>query len=515
MLTVGFSFPAGRYHATPWGRHVNEADVEWPPAPWRILRARIATWHRKADPDRHPEPVLQGLVDKLAASPPRYRLPAATRAHSRHYMPVRSGKGERRVLVFDGFVRVEPSAELVATWPDTEPLGGDELALLDELLRDLGFLGRAESWASARRIDGWQGEATCVPSELSVDARTGDAYEPIRLLAPQEPAAYASWRDGMVTQHGLDGGKLKKAERRLLATLPERLIDALRLDTSDIQAVGWSRPPGAQYLTYQRPYGCFTPQRRRPRRARRGTNGKVITTARLALAGKPLPRIEDAVRIGEITRWAAMSKAERFLGEDRMPATLSGHGAVNGHTHGHAFYLPEANPHGRIDHILIHARDGLDRDALRVLDRITRLWEDGGGEWQVLLEGYGSIEAFGHCAYTGRARTWMSATPYLHPWHRKKKFTVEDQIRRECGERGLPEPELERLPSIRIKSRHRRPVHFYRFRRKRGLTQPDTQGGFWRLTFPKPIDGPLALGFGCHFGLGLFRRADELVGAQD
>jgi CRISPR-associated protein Csb2 len=36
MLALAFTFPAGRYHATPWGRHVNEADVAWPPEPWRI-----------------------------------------------------------------------------------------------------------------------------------------------------------------------------------------------------------------------------------------------------------------------------------------------------------------------------------------------------------------------------------------------------------------------------------------------------------------------------------------------
>ena len=41
-------------------------------------------------------------------------------------------------------------------------------------------------------------------------------------------------------------------------------------------------------------------------------------------------------------------------------------------------------------------------------------------------------------------------------------------------------------------------------------SQPDTRGSFWRLSFPTPIDGPLALGFGCHYGLGLFRRLDKV-----
>lgn len=40
------------------------------------------------------------------------------------------------------------------------------------------------------------------------------------------------------------------------------------------------------------------------------------------------------------------------------------------------------------------------------------------------------------------------------------------------------------------------------------LVQPDRLGSFWRLTFPEPIQDPLALGFACHFGLGLFRPVD-------
>lgn len=97
----------------------------------------------------------------------------------------------------------------------------------------------------------------------------------------------------------------------------------------------------------------------------------------------------------------------------------------------------------------------------------------------------------------------------VHPWHVKKNFTIQDQLRRECRERGLPEvARLESLPSIRINGRERRPLHFHRFRSKRGLVQPDTHGSFWHIEFAEPIQGPFAIGFGCHFGLGMFRRAD-------
>ena len=42
MPTVSIRFPGGHYHATPWGSSPNEGLVEWPPSPWRLLRALLA-----------------------------------------------------------------------------------------------------------------------------------------------------------------------------------------------------------------------------------------------------------------------------------------------------------------------------------------------------------------------------------------------------------------------------------------------------------------------------------------
>ena len=43
MPTLSIRFTGGHYHATPWGKAQNEGAVEWPPSPWRVLRALIAT----------------------------------------------------------------------------------------------------------------------------------------------------------------------------------------------------------------------------------------------------------------------------------------------------------------------------------------------------------------------------------------------------------------------------------------------------------------------------------------
>ena len=91
MLAIAFRFPAGgRYHATAWGSHANEGVPEWPPSPWRLLRAMIATARWKhGGPTSEDPPRLRPLIEALAtAPPPRYVLPSAAAAHTRHYMPL-------------------------------------------------------------------------------------------------------------------------------------------------------------------------------------------------------------------------------------------------------------------------------------------------------------------------------------------------------------------------------------------------------------------------------------------
>src|SRR2546430_2158182 len=82
--TIAVRFPLGRYHANPWNRSVNEGATEWPPSPWRLLRALIATWHTRW-PDLQ-APVFDGLLDALS-EPPSYWTPVGWPAHTRHYLP--------------------------------------------------------------------------------------------------------------------------------------------------------------------------------------------------------------------------------------------------------------------------------------------------------------------------------------------------------------------------------------------------------------------------------------------
>ncbi len=503
MLALAFRFPAGSYHATPWGHHINEASIAWPPESFRLIRALLAVWFRKMQGEAHEYDEFKRLLEKLASNPPCYYLPEGVQAHTKHYMPVIEGRNEKNKLIFDAFLRLDRDEELVVAWPELE-VGETSLELLDSLLSRIGYLGRAESWVEASVMDDWGGEFNCVPSTDNFDPETGEITgEIISLLHPLTPDAYARLRDRTMKEIG--GRDLKPAQvKKIKASLPEDWLDAIAVETSVIQAAGWSDPPAARKVEYSRPMAVM----------KTSAIPKVVvneqasySTARFSIYGKPLPRIEDSLRVGEWLRQAVMGRARRLLGEEKLPRLLSGHELGKENRHEHAFYLPEdADGDGRIDHLVVHVPAGMDIDSQRVIGELTRIWRREGDEYLLLLEGIANADDFeGTSKLFNKSPTHLSITPYLHPWHVKKKFTVEDQIRKECSMRGLPElKKLERIKTVKVGGRPLYPLHFHRFRSKRGLTQPDRQGSFWRLTFSEPVRGPIALGFACHFGLGLF-----------
>jgi len=538
MIALRCLFPTGRYHATPWGRHVNEAALAWPPEPMRVLRALIACHHRKADKDVFSDDALADLIDALAEELPIYRLPEAVHGHTRHYMP----SPVKTTLIFDAFACLDRTEPLVIGWPGVV-FNQKQLAHLEHLASRLGYLGRAESWVEAAMTE-WDGQGANALPLRSGNGRHG-AEGPdcrvVRLYAPLSPTAYEETRGHLVRNErerrsASLANKLKPAEKVLdndmkefLATLPERLADALTIDTSELQTAGWSDPPAIRRVLYSGPeLGATWHGQRRQQVVHKRSNP---TVARFVLAGRPRPRVEDTVRIAEIMRLAAMAKFGWGIVEGKRrpnaPSVISGYGddgePMHSDSHAHAFWLPEdADGDGEIDHVVVYAAAGLNGECRLGLDRITRLWIEKGGrtgdeeeeasaggraEWRLALEGFGHPGDFASASsLLGCSGRWLSATPYLTPWYAKKRFQWKDQIARELRERGISEvcEASNECRSLTINGRDRRPIHFHRFRSRRGLRQPDTLGRFVELTFDHPVQGPLALGFGCHFGLGLF-----------
>jgi CRISPR-associated protein Csb2 len=318
----------------------------WPPEPYRILRALIATWHRTADPARYDEDALERLIEALAGELPLFGLPDAVHAHTRHYMP--QGKlakaREETKLVFDGFLRISPTDQLISAWPATT-LPAVSFGLATHLAERMNYFGRAESLVCAhteRNLD-WEG---CINTRP--DGSTG-ASTAVEVLAALSPQAYAAERPSLLA---LNSDKPKSKKRLAFeATVPVSLFEAIQVETSALQAAGWSQPPGNRLVPYHRPEIGPRPPARRPPQA--PSTAKLPSVARLVLAGRPLPRIEDAVKIAEVFRAAVIARIR-----GKIPLAISGRGS-NGRPsrdpqHGHAFFLPEDHDHdGLIDHLVL------------------------------------------------------------------------------------------------------------------------------------------------------------------
>ena len=302
----------------------------------------------------------------------------------------------------------------------------------------------------------------------------------------------------------------------------------------------------------------LSPVPRRTPPASRQTDSGRVTVARYLLAGRPQPRIEDAVRIGELMRRAALARfgweQNSQTGRSRplAPPDISGRDAdgrpLRDAEHTHAFWLPEdADGDGRIDHVSVYVAAGLAPHVRAALDRITRLWirpagaaeqegVEGRGqrEWRLALEGFGSTAEFSSAsALFGRSRIWTSVTPFLPTGHLKRTIDGREahrvlerdevvsgtlaeatgyprEVRRLVQRRGILDPsqaeriQVDVLPHVEVHGTRRRPLHFHRFRSRGRERATDSHGVLLRLRFPEGLPGPLALGYGCHFGLGLF-----------
>lgn len=246
MLKIELRFPAGRFHATPWGRHVNEGAVEWPPSPWRLLRALIATWHLKNKTRARDDTILRTLVTKLAGALPVFQLPRASAGHTRHYMPINEGKNEKRTKVFDTFLH--PAGAVRIVW-DVD-LEKDERALLAAMLINLGYFGRAESLVEATLLsDSEIIEPNARP--LETDTMLAKDEELVRLLTPMRADDYEKWRaEREPRAQASEASKPKTGKKRarrktLRSDLPQDIFKALLADTGDLQRAGWSLPPGS------------------------------------------------------------------------------------------------------------------------------------------------------------------------------------------------------------------------------------------------------------------------------
>ncbi len=511
MITIALRFPCGRFHATPWGRHVNEGAVEWPPSPWRFMRALIATWHLK-NKEHISEQTMRGLIETLAVARPSFWMPPASTGHTRHYMPFNEGRNEKTTKVFDTFVHSgEP---MRVFWP----VHLDETArgAFEALLSHLGYFGRGESIVDAWLCNGDANDRTPNAEPLAPGASPEPTHEIVSLLAAMPPETFAAWRASVRPAAEQAPARGRRRGRQAQAAIPQSLFEALLADTGQLQKSGWNLPPGSEQVPYVRSRLALQPAPLRRIPAERAAP----TVARFAIASQVLPRLTQTISVAERVHDSLVKISESapvFTGRltDAQP--------MLNHQHAHIFCEP-GTARDALGAITVYAPMGFDRAAVRALRSLRRVWGHGGHDLQLMLIALGDPADFAETTPLFQTATrWRSLTPFVptrHPKHHRngrEKIDADGwhigsprhDLRRLMIESGKPLPtKIEIVDFAEVNGRKLRWLQFQRSRRHgEGLHAGEFGYGF-QLTFAEPVHGPLALGYGAHFGLGLFVPAE-------
>jgi len=477
-LKLDVRLPFGRYSATPWGRHVNEGAVEWPPSPWRIVRALASSWHIN-HPSIRQEQVTSAL--ELLCAPPIYFLPRHVESTTRHYMPSMNDAAHKKkretALALNPFVAVAPGSSIEIVW-DTE-VSGSQLATLTSLCNATTYLGRAES-----RVE-------IGVSTISEIPAGGLAH--------------------------IDAGELGDSEYLdvLIPTVPLDW-DALHTTTGRLHNNRRTVPDSTIWTAYR------TPRTESPMaRPSRQSAAPLTTVVQFAVSGRGRPLMAETALVTALLRRAATSR-------------VSDHPALHGHTvsrgaskpprtddHRHAHYLAinDLASGNRIDRLVIWVPEGLSPVDVTGLSNLRTLFVPEylqkrlGVRIDLALEHVGRSEVLDP-RMTEFSKTWRTLTPFTTNRHRKKHETpedfVDDVVRRALSHRQLPhesgEVEIRQILDTEVAG----PLQARRIHRARSLGRDRQHTGFHvELNFASKVSGPLTLGSLSHFGLGTFVRGDD------
>lgn len=591
------TFPLGRFHATPWKVFpYDDPHGEWPPSPWRLLRAILARSHqfeRESDSIKDSD-YREELVQAFANSQINWHAPALTwRGPSlRQYQPaefkwsntdpqkikatpipselqsrysgdiiavIPAPKGEKLPFtklesfdrngnsvrayeelekepikaIRDAIKHLGKNAIIIKRYPpgfriynttkvqdnfwltagEKQPLywifEGDDwteatLTLLDQCLARMTYFGRAESITAIERVS----EAS-LPDTPNCILSTSRTSESVPVLCPR----------------------------------PEVTLEQLQFTTDDSAVRNATVPPGAVWKFALRPARPATRVMQKSLQPKH----QPTRVLQFALGSRVAPNLDH---IALITNWFRGRAVRFFLevqgGEEckwekadetlkAAVSLLSGKGVdgkkLTGHDHAHfGLYLdPETKQPTRLmawrKTLFTLAEDEAIRRAASIPFSLGHREKSAKGQeatkrdpWKVhcvpldnavpLPPGFDPDQPFS---------VWESLTPYVPPRHAfnsrgksKPGETPESQLQRELERLGL-QPQ-----SIVFLDRNNEPnqsdrnpegewvkVHAPK-RSASGPSNLSKRGFRFRLSFPEPVSGPIALGHSSHFGLGLF-----------
>lgn len=244
---------------------------------------------------------------------------------------------------------------------------------------------------------------------------------------------------------------------------------------------------------------------------------KQITAARFALSSGILPPVTSAMPFAETARFALSqnragnSFSRAFIGKEWNKETQNWE-PLKGHSHAH-FLATDEDEDGRLDHLTIYAPCGFNRDDLEALEQIRSVKRPQNlPSIKLFLTGLGNKEDFREIPIFKKSKTWRSVTPFSLPNFPNRgggksprpKDLPEAQLTRELKSRDLPAPaRIERIDGYETEKHPK--IHWPEFHAERLRKNMRGKGLYgFEIEFEIEAEGAIAVGFGSHFGLGLF-----------
>lgn len=492
--TIEVQLLSGRYHAHVWGEsQFGMAGPEWPPSPWRLLRALAAAWFA-ARPDGPSAQDRDELLETLGRSgPPELWLPKTSFHELPYYQPIwemeRGFPRYERRLHYDHFAVPEGGR---FWFRFNTPLSERQQRLLTYLFTRIRYFGRSESRAYLRTAD--------------IEAPPEGIYRVFPRDAAKPNEDYVC-RRVLCTTPDFKASDLWQVRGDNLGSsgAPPHLVDSLIERRMPL-------PCGTRSVEYAVPNDSLVSEIR-PRRARAAEPRSTVEIAEIRFRlGRRIPiPVSLLVALSRAFRDAAVRQYER-IAPNRHSRILTGRepdGTV-ARGHQHAYYLPQVKTDsGTIEHFAVVVPSGrMTREELEALLSVRRI-PLGESDYPVtpVVE-----ELVKTRSDQERVRRWRSVTPFLlpvrHGW--EGRLTTLDErlgwwIERLCGVRLL---ELSRMVG-HSGSGWVVPVlaHDYLKRRSRvGRSWRLTRRpGFWlEVTFAEPVALRVPIGADAHFGAGQF-----------
>ena len=505
------TFPLGRFHANPWRMFpFEDPHGEWPPSPWRLLRAILARSHQlEREHGVRCQPWRDSLMRAFCTSTFGWRLPPFSWRGPglRQYQPatfewdppsrtkkvkgnpvnIPGEKKYRPTLVRDNFWLVDrsgtdPSSGMVWWILDGERWSDGDFNWLDASLDRMTYFGRAEAITEIQRVEK-------MPKDIHVNC-----------VLEQNPSS----------------GSVPVLVPTVGATLEQ--VQAV---TDDPSVKNSTVPPGARWLHAKRPIRPQVKLRRSSPRTRKPTR-----LIQFAIGVRVSPPRESVVVLtqrfrGRVIREFLGGSWSRANAEQRETVRLLAGKEADGaplrdHRHPHArFGILFDQETGKAARLLVWRDQPFTNDeqqaVLNAAERELPLSFAKAGTrdpWSVRLVPLDSQvpppNGFGEQAW----RCWRTVTPYIPPryaYDRKGRVRAgespEEQLRLELTRQKYDTSGL----TIQMDNRDVEWTRVHRPRRHRDdPTNTERRGYQVSLTFDRSVRGPISLGYSSHFGLGLF-----------